>query len=70
MSHSASPTRQMLRTEGAASYVGLSISTMNKLRLTGGGPQYCKLSRTVVYHPEDLDAWLNANRRRSTSVAT
>jgi predicted DNA-binding transcriptional regulator AlpA len=69
MSHVASPARQMLRTEGAARYVGLSVSTMNKLRLTGGGPQYFKLSRTVVYDPDELDAWLDANRRRSTSVA-
>ena len=69
MSYDISPPRQMLRTEGAARYVGLSVSTMNKLRLTGSGPQYFKLLRTVVYDPDCLDAWLEANRRKSTSVA-
>lgn len=70
MHHALSTSRQMLRTDGAAVYVGLSASTMNKLRLTGGGPRYIKLSRTVVYDPTDLDVWLDANRRKSTSVAT
>jgi predicted DNA-binding transcriptional regulator AlpA len=61
-------SRRMLRTEGAAAYVGLSVSTMNKFRLTGGGPLYVKLSRSVVYDTADLDAWLDAHRRSSTSV--
>ena len=68
MHHSHSTARQMLRTHGAAVYVGLSPSTMTKLRLTGGGPRYIKLSRAVVYDPSDLDDWLDANRRKSTSV--
>ncbi|RUV07450.1 DNA-binding protein [Mesorhizobium sp. M1A.F.Ca.IN.020.03.2.1] len=58
-----------LRTDGAARYVGLSVSTLEKLRLTGAGPEYIKLGRTVVYKPEDLDAWIDGNRRKSTSVA-
>ncbi|UVK55107.1 helix-turn-helix domain-containing protein [Mesorhizobium sp. AR02] len=61
--------RKMLRTEGAASYVGLSISTLEKLRLTGYGPAYIKLGRAVVYRAHDLDAWIESNRRKSTSVA-
>ena len=61
-------SRQMLRTDGAAFYVGTSVSTLEKLRLTGGGPRYIKLGKAVVYDPADLDAWLSANRRKSTSV--
>jgi predicted DNA-binding transcriptional regulator AlpA len=56
-----------LRTPEAAAYCGSSASTFEKLRLTGGGPAYAKLGRRVVYRIEDLDAWLAANRRRSTS---
>lgn len=63
------PARQMMRTDAASRYTSLSISSLNKLRLTGGGPKYLKLGRTVVYDPIDLDEWLNANRRVSTSVA-
>jgi predicted DNA-binding transcriptional regulator AlpA len=61
--------RQMVRTDGAARLTGLSISTLNKLRLTGGGPRYAKLGRTVVYDPLDLADWVEAKKRSSTSVA-
>jgi predicted DNA-binding transcriptional regulator AlpA len=69
MSHLHSNPRRMLRTVDAAHYTGLSTSTLTKLRLTGGGPQYIKLGKVVVYDPILLDAWLDANRRKSTSVA-
>lgn len=60
--------KRVLRTPEAAEYVGLSRSTLEKLRLTGKGPLYEKAGpKIVIYHPEDLDAWLSANRRRSTS---
>ncbi|RWE53396.1 MAG: DNA-binding protein [Mesorhizobium sp.] len=59
----------MLRTEHVAKITGLSASTLTKLRLTGGGPRYIKLGRTVVYDPDDIEAWLRANRRISTSAA-
>jgi hypothetical protein len=45
----------------------LSASTLNKLRVFGGGPKYLKLGRTVVYDVTDLDAWLATKRRASTS---
>lgn len=61
--------RTKLRTDQAAKYTGTSVSALNKLRLTGGGPTYIKLGRTVVYDIADLDAWLDAHRRKSTSVA-
>jgi predicted DNA-binding transcriptional regulator AlpA len=57
-----------LRTPQAAQYVGLSASTLEKLRLTGNGPVYQKAGpKIVVYRVEDLDAWLNSHRRTSTS---
>jgi len=59
--------RRMMRTVEAATYCGSSASTFEKLRLFGGGPRYVKLGRRVVYDPADLDAWLAANRRTSTS---
>lgn len=59
--------RQKLRTKQAAEYCGSTESTFNKLRVTGNGPVYISLGRIVVYDPDDLDAWLTSNRRRSTS---
>jgi predicted DNA-binding transcriptional regulator AlpA len=60
---------QRLSPPEAASYVGLSVSSLNKLRLFGGGPRYLKLGKRVVYDTRDLDAWLKARRRTSTSDA-
>ena len=59
-----------MRTPEAAKHVGLSTSTLEKLRLRGDGPVYRKAGRKiVVYRLEDLDAWLNSQCRRSTSDA-
>ncbi|WP_312608302.1 helix-turn-helix transcriptional regulator [Agrobacterium pusense] len=58
----------MMRTIDAAAFVGLSASTLTKLRLTGGGPLYLKLGKTVVYDRSDLKNWLDSKRRRSTSA--
>jgi hypothetical protein len=59
--------RPKLRTEAASTYTGLSESTLEKLRVYGGGPLYARVGRIVVYDPDDLDAWLEAHKRRSTS---
>ncbi|MEQ9487628.1 MAG: helix-turn-helix domain-containing protein [Alphaproteobacteria bacterium] len=56
-----------LRTARAATYIGLSKSTLEKLRVTGGGPAYSALGRIIVYRIEDLDAWVLARKRNSTS---
>jgi hypothetical protein len=58
-----------MRTAPAARYCGSTESTFTKLRLTGGGPIFITIGRTVVYDPDDLDAWLASKRRKSTSVA-
>lgn len=53
----------------AARLVGLSESTLAKLRLNGNGPIYCKLGRRVVYRPVDLEQWLQSRTARDTSDA-
>jgi excisionase family DNA binding protein len=59
--------RRKLRTAEAAEYVGIASSTLEKLRVTGGGATYIRIGRVVLYDPDDLDAWLAAHRRKSTS---
>lgn len=60
--------RQRMRADAAGAYLGLSTSTLAKLRCTGGGPAFTKLGRVVVYDREDLDAWVaEQGKRRSTS---
>ena len=51
----------------AARFVGLSKSTLDKLRISGGGPTYLQLGRRVLYDVADLEAWLTSKRRSSTS---
>lgn len=56
-----------LDTRAAGLHVGLSKSTLEKLRVFGGGPRYLKLGKAVRYRIEDLDAWVNARVISSTS---
>lgn len=56
-----------LDTVGAARRLNLAESTLEKLRVTGGGPVFCKLDRRVVYRVTDLDAWVASRRVGSTS---
>ena len=57
-----------LRVPAAAEYLGLSASTLAKMRLRGDGPPYSKAGpRVVVYDVVDIDSWLASRRRRSTS---
>ena len=68
MTASPDPLRKkVLSTPDAATYCGSSASTLEKLRVYGGGPAYLKLGRRVGYDVADLDAWLASCRRRSTS---
>jgi hypothetical protein len=59
--------RRYMRTPAAADYIESTPSTMEKWRVNGIGPPFCKSGRNVIYDREDLDAWLSARRRTSTS---
>src|SRR5262245_41200712 len=59
----------VLHARDAARFVGLSESTLAKLRRNGNGPTYCKLGRRVVYRPADLEEWLQSRTARDTSDA-
>lgn len=56
-----------LRVKAAAAHLKLGVSTMNKWRLTGGGPPFSRLGTVIVYDVADLDVWANARKVRSTS---
>jgi predicted DNA-binding transcriptional regulator AlpA len=62
-------TNKVLSTKDAARFVGLSDSTLAKLRLNGNGPVYCKLGRRVVYRMPDLEQWLESKTATDTSDA-
>ena len=60
--------KRVLRAPEAASYTGLSESTLAKRRLYGLPPAFLNLGgRAVGYAIEDLNSWLDNCRRQSTS---
>jgi excisionase family DNA binding protein len=57
----------LITTEEAAKLCRISIRTMEAWRLSGHGPVYRKVGRLVFYTQSDVNAWLDANKRQSTS---
>ena len=52
----------------AAFYLNCSVKFLQKLRRTGGGPQWVKLGRMVRYPTADLDSYVSNSVRSSTSA--
>ncbi|MBI1209281.1 MAG: DNA-binding protein [Azospirillum sp.] len=55
------------RTKNAAKYLWISASFLEKLRVRGGGPEYAKIGKIVVYARNDLDKYRDERKCRSTS---
>jgi predicted DNA-binding transcriptional regulator AlpA len=60
-------SKRLLTVVETAAYVSLSASTLNRLRVSGGGPRYAKLAGKVLYDVRDLDKWIEDSKRGSTS---
>lgn len=58
---------EVLTTVEAARYVRLGKPTLERFRISGEGPKYCKLGGAVRYRRSDLDTWLESRLTRSTS---
>lgn len=60
--------KDILTEKDAAMYIGMSRSFLSQDRINGyranrtPGPTYIKLGRSVRYHKQDLDDWLNKHR--------
>ena len=68
LNYNKTPESVLLSTPQAAEFLSISPKTLAKWRLTGEGPEFCKLGRRrVVYRLGDLLAFVEAGRRRSTS---
>lgn len=64
------PTAHLLTPTEAARYLALSVSTLERFRVTGNGPAFVKLgtARTapVRYKFDDLESWVASGRRPAT----
>ncbi len=56
----ATMMRERISVGGAARHLGLSASTLNKMRMEGRGPRYLKIGSRVFYRLTDLDAYIEA----------
>ena len=58
---------RLLTHKEAAHYLAVSLSWLDKSRLSGLGPTYIQLGSSIRYASADLEKYRDANRRRSTS---
>ena len=56
-----------LHRKQTAEYLGVSLSWLDKARLTGLGPPYIAIGGRVLYDSRDLEMFLQSNRHSSTS---
>jgi excisionase family DNA binding protein len=54
----AKQASERLRGEQAASYLGISKSSLEKMRHEGRGPRYLKLGGKCFYRRSDLDSYI------------
>lgn len=54
------PSTERFAGRDAAKYLGISVSTLDKMRALGRGPRYLKLGGRCFYRRKDLDAYLEA----------
>jgi hypothetical protein len=59
--------RARLNVLETASFLRVSKSWLDKKRLDGGGPEYHKFGRRVIYDLRDLEKWAALHKRRHTS---
>jgi hypothetical protein len=58
----------LLTQREAALALRLSERTLERFRVTGFGPPFCKLGRRVLYRADDLDRWITSRVVPSTSA--
>ena len=59
--------KDFLNTRQAAELIGLKANTLEIWRLRGTGPKYIKFGRAVRYRQSDLETYIEAQTRQSTS---
>jgi predicted DNA-binding transcriptional regulator AlpA len=60
---------QTLRVPAAAEYCQIAKSTLDKLRVYGGGPIFIRVGKRIIYDRADLDTWLLDRKVANTAGA-
>ena len=64
--HATANPHQTLTTQEAADWLSLSRRTLETWRMTGNGPRYLKLGRSVRYSRTELESFQQESMRRHT----
>ncbi len=59
--------KQLLTQQRLSDLIGVAPRTLERWRVQGCGPAFVKAGRKPLYIPDDVDEWLIASRRKSTS---
>ena len=59
--------KELLTQERLSELIDVSKRTLERWRVEGSGPAFVKAGRKVLYRTVDVDDWLLANQRTSTS---
>jgi Helix-turn-helix domain len=57
----------LLTQRQAAAILSISVRSLERMRVSGGGPVYLKIRHSVRYQQETLERWIAARMRGSTS---
>ena len=67
MSSLIETSRPLLKEGEAAKLLNVEIATLRRWRWAGRGPWFIKIGAAVRYDPHELNAFIEAGRRTSTS---
>jgi hypothetical protein len=59
----------LMTKQQAASYLGLSVETLDNWRYTGVGPAYVKFPKAVMYRRGDLDTYVTVQTVQPLAAA-
>lgn len=57
----------LLTEKDVAAILSVQVATLRRWRWSGQGPTFRKIGACVRYHPADVEAFIEAGRRQSTS---
>lgn len=64
----AQDQKRYLSEKQTADYIGLSVKTLQRMRLSGKGMPFIKAGARVLYDICDLNAYMNERKVQSTSA--
>ena len=59
--------KKLMREHEAAARLGLKVATLRRWRWSCRGPPFVKIGAAVRYDPDDIESFIEAGRRSSTS---